>query len=399
LNIIIINYHHPEENIVGAIRTREFSRYLAAQGHKVMVISRGVSASLNKNIGLHKWNEPFYLGVTYEENVFVDRARKGKGRRIINKFILAYAHFVFGGSYMEWEKEVKSTRVKELIIKFQPDCIWAIFGSTNCVSIGNWICTFTKAHFFIDIKDPWMYVPAVFRIFLNQRINGKIKGITTNSHMQWEKARMYFPNVSHCVVYSGCNTKWIKELRPEKNTDHSFVIHLVGSVYSTNDLQNFFLTLGNWAGALKKSNHDMQLCFEYSGINPDIVDDHVYLLSDHFKILVHGQVSHQAFLKRCKSATINCYMWTATRSLFHHKTIELMACGKPIISYPGEWDETIQIGKECNAVFFSCKNQTELFDSIEAIYNKDIDAGILNTNILDWEYYGKDLEIFLIKNK
>ena len=68
-----------------------------------------------------------------------------------------------------------------------------------------------------------------------------------------------------------------------------------------------------------------------------------------------------------RRADINAYIRLPSRFHFHHKAIELMAAQKPIICFPSEVDETIEIIRRVGGVLYSCRTIEDLSDGFEAV--------------------------------
>ena len=46
----------------------------------------------------------------------------------------------------------------------------------------------------------------------------------------------------------------------------------------------------------------------------------------------------------CRGSKVNMYV--AHQGTFHHKLLELLACGRPMLAYPGESDESRRLVRE-----------------------------------------------------
>jgi glycosyltransferase involved in cell wall biosynthesis len=67
-----------------------------------------------------------------------------------------------------------------------------------------------------------------------------------------------------------------------------------------------------------------------------------------------------------RSCRVNLYMksWRT----FHHKVLELLAAGRPILSFPGETEEARRITKETGGTLFPCSSADEIGAVLSSCY-------------------------------
>ena len=83
---------------------------------------------------------------------------------------------------------------------------------------------------------------------------------------------------------------------------------------------------------------------------------------------------------------------------FHHKTIEMLSAGRPLICYPHETDEAIEITRSTNVPLLSCNNPEQISEALDQSLKTgqisiEADRGLKEHT---WETQAKILEeIFL----
>jgi glycosyltransferase involved in cell wall biosynthesis len=86
-----------------------------------------------------------------------------------------------------------------------------------------------------------------------------------------------------------------------------------------------------------------------------------------------------------RRADINAYIRLPSRFHFHHKAIELMAAQKPIICYPTEVDETIEIIRRVGGILYSCGSIEDVSLGFDAAYKKP-NAKNINSKLSEYSW-------------
>jgi len=81
---------------------------------------------------------------------------------------------------------------------------------------------------------------------------------------------------------------------------------------------------------------------------------------------VTPNVPHEELATLCHDAAANCYTWAAFG--FHHKALELMACRRPVIVFPGEHPETIDLAKQVGGDLDVCRDEGQLASAFDRAY-------------------------------
>lgn len=98
-----------------------------------------------------------------------------------------------------------------------------------------------------------------------------------------------------------------------------------------------------------------------------------------------------------KSACVNCYIWK--ESTFHHKLLELLAAGRPVIAYPGEHEESIRFSAISPTPFFKCSDPTALRCALSEIWSGKGFSPNPSQQSPDWRWQtmSQHLERFLLE--
>ena len=67
----------------------------------------------------------------------------------------------------------------------------------------------------------------------------------------------------------------------------------------------------------------------------------------------------------CRSASVNVYIRNPAG--FHHKLLELLACGPPVVAFPGETDESRRLAAASGGELFCPNNKEELVEILSQI--------------------------------
>ena len=62
--------------------------------------------------------------------------------------------------------------------------------------------------------------------------------------------------------------------------------------------------------------------------------------------------------RRAAQSFANCYLWAPFG--FHHKLLELLVAGRPVLAFPGEHAESRELAAQCTTPFFACNNPDQL---------------------------------------
>jgi glycosyltransferase involved in cell wall biosynthesis len=113
------------------------------------------------------------------------------------------------------------------------------------------------------------------------------------------------------------------------------------------------------------SSADADLEIIYAGADSVRAETKLGSLRDVARVQVHGYLPLPELAALCRSATANAYMWCPTT--FHHKLLELLSCGQPVIAFPGETEESRRLAARCGGDLRCPSNEDELISVLEDV--------------------------------
>jgi glycosyltransferase involved in cell wall biosynthesis len=367
MRLVFVNYMHPGVAHVSGMRMHYFADALTMRGHQVVLLTRtldevGVTGTPDQVVnGLerHDWSEPFHLACVPQRRWSLERVRDTRTPRPIRQAFIAWHYLVDEGMFSDWTAGSRSYW-KVLGEHFRPQATWGTFGNVDSWVIARGIARQAGAPWVMDVKDGWEnFIPAPFRNLLARRFQDAA-GLTANSVYLAEQYARWFPHRAE-VIYSGVDEGWLQN--SFKAVD-DFRVVLVGSVYGERNLSRFMQGFRSWLEQLRSSTRGrVSLC--YAGGSAREVEQAVIGLRELCPIEVHGYLPLPELATLCRSAAVNTYLWSA--KTFHHKLVELLCCQRPIISFPGERQESIELAKKAGGSLTVCRDEGELQSALEQV--------------------------------
>ncbi len=172
-----------------------------------------------------------------------------------------------------------------------------------------------------------------------------------------------------------------------------FLVTLIGSTYTDDFLTRFMAGLANWVEAGGAERRDATL-FHYAGAADSNVRAAVARANLHCTASVERNVPHDRLAKLCHDAAVNCYIWSTFT--FHHKALELMACRRPLIAFPGEYPETVALAGRVGGDLRICSDAAQLAATLDTIWdawrNDAIPATDPDLSSVNWDAGAAQLE-------
>jgi glycosyltransferase involved in cell wall biosynthesis len=288
--------------------------------------------------------------------------KKTSNSVVIRKARTAAAFLMDGGVYGGWSNNatVYSSVVRE---NFQPDIVWATYLPTDSLVIALRLSRICGVPWAIDIKDSFsLDVPFGLRKLMAIRFRSAAV-ITANASMRKNDVERWFGRTP-TIIYSGFSEDVLVQHGASKIAV-PYRIMLIGGVYSDYNLREFFAGLRGWIQGLD-SYEQQSIRFVYAGSDAMRVEEAAQALQGVCACEIHDYLATDAMLNLCKTAWVNCYLWLPTT--FHHKVIELLACRRPILSFPGEGTEAIQIAASVKGTLMPCHSPEELASSLDQLW-------------------------------
>jgi len=400
LRAAFVNVSHPRVPHVSGMRVPYFARQMSQRGHKIVLLTPSLGGGdkttrlpLSNSFSRHDWREPLHVSceplAAYLDDGFRDGWRGLRTAKIA-------AGLLFGdGLQPSWPASARPY-LRELSDAFLPDVVWATFGSVSNLIVARELADISGAAWVMDIKDNWRsYVPWPIGGAVARRFRS-VAGFTANSEHHAEIARRWFDHDS-VVIYSGVAQEMIAD-KGQVDFD-TFRIMLMGSIYENQSLIHFLDALRRWLGRIDPPALS-KIEFRYAGSAFDRVQDATRQNPLPCRVIATPTLPLDQLARQCHGAAVNCYLWFPTT--FHHKLLELLACGRPVIAFPGEHEESIALARRLGGELHPCSDASELSNALDCAWT-DWRGGVENTHgkvdagALSWSAMTDDLEAFLLE--
>jgi len=395
MRLVFINHCHPEVPHVCATRMREFALAMTLLGHKVILLtevlygvkSRTTHEQILKKIQNHDFSRPLHLATEPKGHPLIRKLREQKLPWGIRQVVIIWYFFYHKGVFTDWR--TGSQLYLEPIAKgFKPDLIWATFSNTDAWNIAKDLAKISEVPWVGDIKDPWgFFIPAPFRKFLAKYYDS-CPALSTFSHFNSTDAQKWF-NLPNTVIYSGF---WESELGQSSNLNGDNInISLTGGIYDDQSLYQLLKGIIIWLKELPQEQRS-RVTLNYAGNDTKSVAR----VAKKFKHLCHlnllGFISIEELQKIHRNSIANLYI--KINRTFHHKAIEILSAGRPIICYPEESNEVIDIAKTTNVPLYSCNSLQDISKALSESLNTESKKIKENKALknLTWNFQAKRLE-------
>jgi len=118
-------------------------------------------------------------------------------------------------------------------------------------------------------------------------------------------------------------------------------------------------------------------------------------LACEIEVLEHLPVEKLA--QRASQAFCCCYIWASFG--FHHKLLELLATGSPVIAFPGEHTESKHLASQCETPFSVCENSEQLKAALQQAWLSNRQARTAWSAVPPWRWddFAERLEMFFME--
>lgn len=369
MNLIFVNYCHPETPHVCGLRMARFAQAMAERGHKVVLVTRDLegkpvappAAALPGLLAAHSWQQPFLLAVPPVPSRFHRALHEGTLPSLIRKAVIAAAYLADGGLFGDWRRACL-VYGPVLASHFRPDLAWGTFGNTDTWAVARGLARRAGIAWVMDIKDYWRhFIPRPFQGLLARRL-GDGAHLTAFSGENARDAAAWFDQPSE-VVYSGLPTAFLEQGGDAVADD--FVLTLTGSVYDHAVLERFVAALAQWSRRRPAGTTRLV----YAGIDHRAVAQAARTLEPSWRLDIHPYLPLDQLHRLHETATVNAYLRTDRG--FHHKVIELLAGRRPVLSFPAEGPEAHQLAETCGGTLLSCDDEDALCLALDRVATKE----------------------------
>ncbi len=395
MRLVFVNHCHPETQHVCATRMREFARAMVILGHEVILftetIPEGTSETppqqTRKKIQDHDFSAPLYISTQPKGHPLIKKLRDKKLPWGIRQVIIIWYFFYYKGVFTDWRAGSQS-HLKPIAEYFKPDLIWATFSNTDAWNIARDLAKISNVPWVGDIKDPWgIFIPAPFRKSLAQYFNS-CAALTTFSHFNSIDAQKWFKS-QKTIIYSGF---WETGLHQNYTLNQDNInISLTGGIYDNQSLNQLFEGIKIWLLGLPK-NKRSKVHLNYAGNDNESVNKAAKKLTNLCHLNLLGFISIEELQKVHQNSIANLYI--KINRTFHHKAIEILSAGRPVICYPEETDEVIDIANATNIAFHSCSTPEKISEALSQSLSTASNNVHKNENLkqLTWNFQAKKLE-------
>lgn len=357
MNILLINPTHPSTPHISAVRAWRFATELSALGHCVVFLTatqQNDPETSIKSVANHDWTQPFVLACETGSREESDLPR------FLHKMLTIWYMLSYGGRQRDWLFNAIQA-IKDFEDFFVPDVIWTTFGKMEAVVAAKKIAINSKCPWIFDIKDNWeLYVPPGLRHLMVWRTRGW-SAIATNAKFTADKALMW-QKTKATVIYSGVDVVFFT--RNDIYTEQVFAINLLGGIYFAEHLKSFLGGIVIWLNQFS-SGQRPKVKVRYLGGDTQRVSEVAKCYSE-LAIEIVGYVNTNVMAKYCQDADVNVYI--AHSGTFHHKLLELLACGRPIMVIPKEKQESYDLVSQVAGVLIEVKDSEAVSLYLSELY-------------------------------
>ncbi|MBT3238307.1 MAG: hypothetical protein HOL37_06425 [Rhodospirillaceae bacterium] len=386
---VFVNHTHPDEKHVSALRMASFARALSHKGHQIVLVCETLGdtdetiTDLKASLAAHDFSSPFVLACRPTPTMLLARARIGKLPIGLRQMVLAGSYLLNSGVFTDWRNSARA-HIPALTKEFRPDIVWGTFGNTDVWNIAQAIAGTASCPWVADIKDPWSrFLPSGLARLIAGRYRDAAH-MTAFSDDHAEEASQFFSQTK-TTIYSG-----FEPCALSRPTDGPFQMLLTGSVYDDRSLGILLDGLAMWLR--KQSINDA--VFAYAGNDIDRVERQIHRLDGLARVDLNPFMPMVELNDRQRLAHVNAYIHNP-HCLFQHKTLELLAAGRPVISVPGEGNEAKKIARNIGGLLLTPSTPVTpeaVADALAQTTNDTPVADPDNLNAYSWPRQADKLE-------
>ncbi len=370
MKAVFVNHCHPDMDHVCGLRVGRFANAMAARGHQIVVLCEALPgdtsilppSNLESALTEHEWAKPFILACPPVAHNQIKLARDGVLHTGWRQIVIAASYLFHGGMFPDWQSGT-APYLPELSRVFEPDVVWGTFGNTDTWRLCQNLARQADCPWVADFKDNWnAFVPPVLRTLVARRY-GDAAHMTVFSMAHCDQADEVFPARIKTILYSGVDNVADKAAnKGAAQGNNQLSLFLTGSVYDVAKLRELIAGIESWT----RQNQAYSLRLHYAG-NDDAA---VRTASDgtNLAISYEGYLTQDRLHAMQAEASANLYVYNP-RCLLHHKALELLAQGRPILVFPGETSEVKTLASEIGGCLFACADETAVSEALDVIVN------------------------------
>ena len=404
MRLVFVNNAHPDTPHVSGMRPSYFARELVLRGHQVVLITgvppdsrpaRGPGSTLDEQLARHDWSRPMILEVTPRQMWSLEAIRGATVPVPLRRGLTAWNFVAHGGVFSDWTRAAGPVG-GWLAETFQPDLVWATFGNTSNLFLAQQIAHRAGCGWVADVKDNWeSFVPAGLRWLMARRFRDAA-GVTVNAAHHLAIARRWLDGARFHVVYSGVAEPFFgagDQILPDGERRD---LMLIGGTYSTEWLEQFLTAVGGWLSSLPLDDRS-QLRFVYAGSDHERVGAAVSRSTWPCDVRIHSYLPIAGLARLVRRSFANCYLWSPAG--FHHKLLELLVAGRPVVAFGGEHEESRSLVGQCATAFHACESPAALQAALTRAWagRHQILSPAVVVPAWRWGDFAADLEQFFLE--
>jgi glycosyltransferase involved in cell wall biosynthesis len=358
VKLVFANALHPDVAHVAGMRVPYLGREMSRRGHQVLLLTSTLAESdraslqpqqLREAIARHDWSQPLHLAVPPRPDAALRAVRDGSLPAPARRVVTLYYQLRHLGVFEDWVAGCEPYAAA-LAAAWDPDLVWGTFGSTGTLKVAQRIARRSRVPWVIDFKDSWSYfLHPWLRSYVAWRFRDA-SAATANAEFTRSIARRWFDPLETTVIYSGVADVFFEE-EPTSGTGPANELLLVGGVYSESRLREFLTALQAWLdGSPPPVRESVRLT--YFGADGARVRRVVDAMRLSCAVEVQAFVRLPEMARRCRDALACCYI--KYEETFHHKLLELLVAGRPVICYPAETEESLALCRSFRTPMLSC---------------------------------------------
>ncbi len=404
---VFVNNVHPTTPHVSGMRLSYFATAMAARGHEIVLLT-GVppnslsispeSKCLKATLAAHDWLTPLVVEVAPQRISSLDAVRRNAVPAVLRRSLTAWHFLRHGGVFSDWTTAAEAAG-RTIATTFEPDLVWATFGNTSNLSLGQFIARHAACPWVLDIKDNWSaFVPAGLRQIMAKRF-ADAAGMTANAQHHLNAASPWLRPSRSCVVYSGVAEVFFHRppIAPGDESAQKREVLLIGGTYSLPTLSRLLVAIRAWLVSLP-ADARARIRFVYAGSDSVRVEAALRQTQLPCEISVAGQLPLEVVAQRVQYAFVACYLWAPFG--FHHKLLELLATGTPVVAFPGEHHESKQLAARYTSSFAVASNVGQLCQALQEAWDAREIRGHAATSTPPawrWDDFAVDLDAFFLR--
>jgi glycosyltransferase involved in cell wall biosynthesis len=347
VNILMVNPVHPATPHISATRAWRFSEELSRRGHRVVLLTASPPASVqegpddpDRDVRGHDMQRPLVVAC----GSAATNEAAPSAMPVLRRVTTATSMMLDGGQRKAWV--ARATRAAEgLPSDCRPDVIWCTVGMLESAFVAKRAATAFGCPWVLDVKDNCeAFVPRGLRSIMSWRLRGWA-AVTANAQFSADLVQGWL-GTAPSVIYSGVESDFFSPAETVDPPEGVVRLMLVGSTYFPHELLRCFEGIRMWFNRLP-AEQQRRVVLQYIGGDGEAVASAASRLLPEACVEVLGYRPVAEMARACRSASVNMYI--AHPAGFHHKLLELFACGRPVIAFPSEQAEATQLSQQTGA--------------------------------------------------